>query len=52
MPVLPKSANRHRIEENFQIFDFQIFAEDMDILDTLQDNSAKKKFAWNPQEIS
>ncbi len=33
--VVPKSTHKSRIEENADVFDFQIAAEDMHILDTL-----------------
>jgi 2,5-diketo-D-gluconate reductase A len=35
VPVVSKSTNRERIEENAQIFDFALSAEDMARLDAL-----------------
>jgi diketogulonate reductase-like aldo/keto reductase len=35
IPVIPKSANRDRIEQNARLFDFALPAEDMDALDAL-----------------
>ena len=35
LPVLPKSTHRDRIEENSQVFDFTLSAEDMAALDAL-----------------
>jgi diketogulonate reductase-like aldo/keto reductase len=36
-PVIPKSTNRARIEENAQIFDFTLSEADMEALDALDD---------------
>jgi 2,5-diketo-D-gluconate reductase A len=35
--VIPKSAHRDRIEENSRIFDFTLAAEDMAVLDALDE---------------
>ncbi|KAK8749074.1 hypothetical protein OTU49_015661, partial [Cherax quadricarinatus] len=36
--VIPKSANKSRIEENFQIWDFQLSPEDIKLLESLECN--------------
>jgi methylglyoxal/glyoxal reductase len=43
--VIPKSANRKRIFENADIFDFEITAEDMQILDRFHENL---RTCWDP----
>lgn len=46
--VLPKSSRRERIEENADVFDFQISGEDMEALDSLDENLHT---CWDPAEI-
>lgn len=43
--VIPKSANRRRIFENADVFDFEITAEDMQILDRFNENF---RTCWDP----
>ena len=43
--VIPKSANRRRIFENADVFDFEISAEDMRILDRFNENL---RTCWDP----
>jgi len=43
--VIPKSANRRRIFENADVFDFEINAADMQILDQLNENL---RTCWDP----
>lgn len=43
--VIPKSANHRRIFENADIFDFEITAEDMDLLDRFNENF---RTCWDP----
>jgi diketogulonate reductase-like aldo/keto reductase len=43
--VIPKSANRRRIFEDADIFDFKISAEDMEILDRFNENL---RTCWDP----
>ncbi|HEY0387822.1 MAG TPA: aldo/keto reductase [Gaiellales bacterium] len=38
LPVIPKSAHRERIEENAQIFDFELGADDLARLDALDES--------------
>ena len=43
--VLPKSTHKERIEENLAVFDFEISAEDMAVLDSLHENF---RTCWDP----
>jgi methylglyoxal/glyoxal reductase len=43
--VIPKSANRRRIFEDADVFDFEIAAEDMQILDRFNQNL---RTCWDP----
>ncbi len=46
--VLPKSVNKDRIKENSEIFDFEITEDDMDYLETFNENF---RVAWDPSDI-
>ncbi|MBI5530935.1 MAG: aldo/keto reductase [Candidatus Doudnabacteria bacterium] len=46
---IPKSAHKERIEENLNIFDFEISLEDMSALDSL--NERQKQTNWNPDLV-
>jgi diketogulonate reductase-like aldo/keto reductase len=46
--VIPKSANRNRIIENANVFDFEISMEDMNKLDSLNKNL---RVTWNPEGV-
>ncbi len=43
--VIPKSANRQRISENADVFDFEISSEDMALLDSLNEDF---RVSWDP----
>ena len=43
--VIPKSANRRRIFEDADVFDFEITAEDMQVLDRFHENL---RTCWDP----
>jgi diketogulonate reductase-like aldo/keto reductase len=47
--VLPKSRHPQRIHENADVFDFEISAEDMQILDSLNENLHT---GWDPTDVS
>jgi diketogulonate reductase-like aldo/keto reductase len=45
LAVIPKSANRKRIFENAEVFDFEISSEDMQFLDRFHENL---RTCWDP----
>jgi diketogulonate reductase-like aldo/keto reductase len=45
LAVIPKSANRKRIFENADVFEFVITAEDMQLLDRFNENL---RTCWDP----
>ena len=46
--VIPKSSNKERIEQNADVFDFDISDEDMKVLNSFNDNY---RAAWDPTDI-
>ncbi|MGE5441433.1 MAG: aldo/keto reductase [Bacteroidota bacterium] len=46
--VIPKSVHKERIYENADVFDFEISGEDMQTLDSLDENF---RVAWDPSRI-
>ena len=50
MIVIPKSTNKQRIQENLDVFDFQISKKDMDELDGLNENFSV--VTWDPKHDS
>ena len=48
--VLPKSTNLKHIEENLNVFDFEIEQNDMNMIDNIA-NKEQQKFAWDPSKI-
>ncbi|MFO7526822.1 MAG: aldo/keto reductase [Ignavibacteriaceae bacterium] len=46
--TIPKSANRNRIIENANVFDFDIFEDDMKILNKIDEGI---RFSWDPMKI-
>uniref|UniRef100_A0A8C7WMZ0 Zgc:101765 n=1 Tax=Oryzias sinensis TaxID=183150 RepID=A0A8C7WMZ0_9TELE len=49
VPVLPKSSNPERIEENCRIFDFELSKTDMERLSSLD---CGHKYCWDPSEVA
>lgn len=45
--VLPKSGNKGRIEQNADVFDFELSEDDVNILDHLNDNYVSGEFLFN-----
>lgn len=43
--VIPKSSNKSRIQENFRIFDFELSASDMQMMNGLNNNNRLLDFA-------
>jgi diketogulonate reductase-like aldo/keto reductase len=48
VPVIPKCSTVERLKENLQIYDFDISEEDMNFLDSLNQNW---HCTWNPEEV-
>lgn len=46
--AIPKSVHKERIEENINIFDFELSAEDMEKLDSLNENL---HLCWDPTNL-
>jgi methylglyoxal/glyoxal reductase len=46
--TIPKSVTAHRLEENFDVFGFEIAPEDMAEMNTFFDDT---RVAWHPMEF-
>ncbi|XP_078516868.1 glyoxal reductase-like isoform X2 [Lissotriton helveticus] len=46
--VIPKSTNPERIIENFQLFDFELSLQDLEVLDALH---CDKHYCWDPKGV-
>lgn len=49
VPVLPKSSNPDRIQDNARLFDFSLSDADMDRLSSLD---CDHKYCWDPSEVA
>uniref|UniRef100_A0A8C2GJF6 Zgc:101765 n=1 Tax=Cyprinus carpio TaxID=7962 RepID=A0A8C2GJF6_CYPCA len=49
IPVLPKSRQPERVEENGRLFDFEISEEDVEKLSAID---CGEKFCWDPTQVS
>ena len=47
--TIPKSTKLKRVEENFDVFKFQLEPEEMKVLDQL--GSANMRTTWDPTEV-
>ena len=47
--AIPKSIRKERIQENSELFDFNLSAEEMKILDSLNEDF---RTCWDPSDIS
>ncbi|XP_063900145.1 glyoxal reductase-like [Zophobas morio] len=48
LPTVPKSKTPERIRDNINIFDFQLEQEDMETLNSMNQN---RHFCWNPEKV-
>ena len=46
--VIPKSSKKRRIKENAEVFDFEITPDDMDLLDSFNENL---RTSWDPSTV-
>jgi len=48
VPVIPRSSRKERIAENYALFDFELEKEDMQALDSIEQ---QPKICWDPEGI-
>lgn len=49
--VLTKSVHEERIRENFDVFDFELSPEDMNVIQTLDKGESAFFDHWNPEQV-
>lgn len=49
--VIPKTVNKHRMEENFNVFDFELTADDMQIIAALDTGESSFFSHYDPQTV-
>jgi diketogulonate reductase-like aldo/keto reductase len=50
--VIPKASSAERIEENHNVFDFELSRDEMAELDDIAaEYPSPQHFAWNPEEV-